>query len=196
MGSPLRRQSERFMRQGSFCILAFSLLPLCGCAETWLKPTNAQGYYSRGVAYGRQGDFDKQIADFTQDTKLDPRNPQAYYNRGVVYQQREDIDHAIADFTETIRLDPAAVDAYYYRGLAYAKKAGYDKTNADADWSVAFARSDNCDAAIADFSAVVRLAPNFANAYYARGAAYQRKGDETSAQNDFEQARRLGYRTR
>ncbi len=180
------------MKRIASCIPVFGLLLFCGCAETWLKPKDAEGYYNRGVAFGRQGDYDKQVADLSEAIKLDPRNAKAFYSRGVAYQQRWDHDKAIADFTEVIRLDPAFVDAYFNRGLAYERKA--DKAAADSDWNVAYARSDNCSAAVADFTEVIRLIPNSANAYYCRGLAYRKKGDETNAQNDLEQARKLGYK--
>ncbi len=66
-----------------------------------------------------------------------------------------------------------ATDAYN-RGLARDEKGESEK-------------------AIADFTEVLRLNPEYARAYYSRGYAYQHKGDHAKAEADFSKARKLGY---
>jgi tetratricopeptide (TPR) repeat protein len=56
---------------------------------------------------------------------------------------------------------------------------------------LAWAAQKDDDKAIADFSAVVRLAPNNANAYARRAAAYQHKKSYDEAVADFTQALRF-----
>ena len=62
---------------------------------------------------------------------------------------------------------------YYVRGLAYAGKR-------------------NLDQVIADCSEAIRLKPDFVKAYDGRGFAYQQKGEESKAEADFAEAKRLG----
>ena len=50
------------------------------------------------------------------------------------------------------------------------------------------------DRAIADLTEAVRLDPKLGVAYYGRGVAYQKKGEETKADEDFERAGKLGYK--
>ena len=35
-------------------------------------------YYNRGLAWGKKGDFDKAIADYTKAIKIEPKDPTAY----------------------------------------------------------------------------------------------------------------------
>jgi tetratricopeptide (TPR) repeat protein len=57
----------------------------------------------------------------------------------------------------------------------------------------AFFYSGNYDKAIADYTAAIQLNPNFATAYYARGCAYRKKGEDATAEKDVAQAKALGY---
>ena len=45
--------------------------------------TNAAAYNRRGIAYGKKGEFDKAIADFTEAIRLKPDFAVAYLNRGI-----------------------------------------------------------------------------------------------------------------
>ena len=58
------------------------------------------------LTYGKKGDHDKAIADFTEAIRLNPNDAEAYYSRGCEYFEKGDHDRAIADFTEAIRLNP------------------------------------------------------------------------------------------
>ena len=50
-------------------------------------------------------------------------------------------------------------------------------------------------AAIADYTEAIRLAPDFAQAYFNRGRAYEQAGDHAKAQADFAKAEKLGPKT-
>ena len=52
---------------------------------------------------------------------------------------------------------------------------------------------DRIDLAIKDYTAAIRIHPNFALAYFNRGVAYQDQGDKKKAENDFTKAELLGY---
>jgi tetratricopeptide (TPR) repeat protein len=56
---------------------------------------------------------------------------------------------------------------------------------------VAFARAGDLDAAISDYTQVIQLNADLANAYYNRGLAYRQKGDSQRAEADFAKARQL-----
>ena len=49
------------------------------------------------------------------------------------------------------------------------------------------------DKAVADYSEAIRLKPDYAEAFYDRGHAYEQKGDYGKAEVDCVQARKLGY---
>ena len=60
------------------------------------QENRALAYSNRGNAYGKKGDVDRAIADYTKAIELAPTRALAYYNRGVTYGRKGDVDRAIA----------------------------------------------------------------------------------------------------
>ena len=87
------------------------------------------------MAYGKKGDFDKAIADYTEAIRLDPKYAEAYYNRGCSYGKKGDHDKAITDYTAAIQINPKDGYIFYARGYSYWQKG--DKAKADADFAQA-----------------------------------------------------------
>ena len=83
------------------------------------------------------------------------------------------VDHnygkCIERLSQAIELDPQFSLAIKSRGAAYL-------------------RSDQAEAAIADFNAVIELDPDNARAYHLRGLAFEKTGDHEKAMNDFNKA--------
>ena len=83
------------------------------------------------------------------------------------------VDHnygkCIERLSQAIELDPQFSLAIKSRGAAYL-------------------RSDQAEAAIADFNAVIELDPDNARAYHLRGLAFEKTGDHEKAMNDFNRA--------
>ena len=69
-----------------------------------LKSDDAAGYYDRGSAYAKKGDYDKAIADYDKAIQLKPDDVQAYFNRGMVYKRNDARERAIADFKKVLEL--------------------------------------------------------------------------------------------
>ena len=111
---------------------------------------DAKAYLGRGLAYSRQGDFDRAIADYTQAIQLDLSNADAYFKRAWACGKRGDHDKAITDCTEAIRLDPHNAQAYCWRGAGLVDKGRYDQ-------------------AIADLTHAIRLDPSLAWSFVFRG---------------------------
>jgi Flp pilus assembly protein TadD len=63
-----------------------------------LNPKDATAYYNRGVSYGRTGEQEKAMSDFTMAIKLRPKYAKAYYNRGVIYDEKGQRKKAESDF--------------------------------------------------------------------------------------------------
>jgi len=91
-------------------LLAIFIAPNLMAAEA--PSMDAEAYYNRGVSYGKKGEYDRAIADFTKALEINPRLAQAYYNRGVAYERKGEYDQAIADYTNALELSPSN-DAYY-----------------------------------------------------------------------------------
>ena len=68
-----------------------------------MNPNDSNAYYYRGLAYGKKGNYDEAIADFTKAITIDPPlaskiNPAfalAYVSRGLPYTEMGDYDKAI-----------------------------------------------------------------------------------------------------
>ena len=88
-------------------------------------------YFNRGVAYGRKGEVDRAIADYTKAIALDPNVALAYTNRGSAYYRKGEYERAIADHSKAIAIDPNHANAYYNRGVAYEQKGDKDQAIAD-----------------------------------------------------------------
>lgn len=72
-------------------------------------PVSAKDYFTRGLTYYAQGDYDRAIADFDKAIQLEPDFAKAYSNRGSAYKSKGEKYKAIADFKKVLDLtdDPA-----------------------------------------------------------------------------------------
>lgn len=89
-----------------------------GMVET--HPHDAKGYYNRGRAYQRRGDFLNAIGDYDKAIALDPRLAWAYYHRGLAHGDRGNHRQQVRDLKAAARLGLGiALDM-----LAARKRAG------------------------------------------------------------------------
>ncbi len=94
-------------------------------------------YCARGATYGRNGDPDEAIADFTEALRLDPKNGQAYCGRGHTWAAKGDYGKAVADLTEAQRLVP--IDAHSLDALAWLRAWCVDERYRDGKQAVELA---------------------------------------------------------
>lgn len=177
-----------------------------------LDASSALAYYSRGIAYGRNGVNDKAIADISEAIRLDPAMWKAYRNRGTAYLMLQDYDRAITDFNEAIRIHPNDPDLLASRGECYYRRD---------DCSCALALQD-CNEAIriaptvgkfyalrafiycavhkppaeilGDLDTALRLDPGNALAWGFRGDIHQSNGNRAQALHDYDESLRLDGR--
>jgi tetratricopeptide (TPR) repeat protein len=125
---------------------------------------------------------------------------QACVTRGETHTLQGDLDAAIADFTEAIEHDVNFARAHYLRGLAHEKKGEFDQAIRDftaAIWfTTPFIKDSRAEAAkfITDSTVPVELDGDLGMVHYARGRVFQKNGDKVSAENDFAQAKKLGFK--
>ncbi len=126
-------------------------------------------YYNRGANYGRKGEHDRALEDYSKAIELKPDYADAYHDRGVTYGRKGEYDRALENFSKAIELKPDDADAYHNRGVAYNKKGEHDR-------------------ALEDFSKAIELKPDYAEAYNNRGLSYNRKGEYDRALEDHNKA--------
>ena len=135
----------------------------------------------------QQADLDSRIAACMRvigDNALSPDvRAAAHLRRGLAYvqkaaqsKQKDDINRALADVSESLRLvpdNPAQKDIHQLRASLYF-------------------HSGDLDRALADYTALIRLDANSANAYAYRGFVFATKGEHERAIADYTEAIRLG----
>lgn len=166
-------------------------------------PAFARPYSNRGVAYWKQKEYDKAIADFSRAIELNPEYQDAFYNRGVVFEEVGAYDRAVDDYSRVIALDNNHIKAYYNRGVAYYRLGGFTKAIDDysraiginpeyADaWNnrgVVYVNLREYDKAIADFSRAIEIRPEYTDAFSNRGATFFNLGEYEKAVADYDRA--------
>ncbi len=150
----------------------------------------------RGLVKAAQKDLTGALADLTRSVSLDPRFAQAYYHRGMLHAQSGEQQAAISDYNQALSLDPSQTDGYYHRALLLA--ASGDDQGAVRDLSEFLGRQGNHlrahflrgesyialkqhRLALDDFTRVIQLDGNNAEAYEHRAAVKRHLGDSSVA---------------
>ncbi|WP_414574889.1 tetratricopeptide repeat protein [Anabaena sp. CCY 9402-a] len=170
-----------------------------------LRKDSAPAYSDRCLAYLQLADYQNAIADCNQALKLNPDNVEAHLNRGIAYHRLEEYGEAIADNNQVIALKPHDFRAYYNRGIAHAMLGNYQQAISDYnlalitipqtstlrladiynDRGLAWFELSNLPSAMGNFSKAIHLNPHDYRAYYNRGCACGRSGDDSCAIRDF-----------
>ncbi len=138
----------------------------------------AMALFNRGVTYGKHGEQEKEIVDYTAVVHM-PDAPaelkaQALVNRGSTYGQQGESEKAIADYTAVVQMPDAPAEqkakALVNRGAAHGQQGESEK-------------------AIVDCTAVVQMpdapAEQKAKALVNRGAAHCQQGESEKAIADY-----------
>ncbi len=91
------------------------------------------GYFNRGTAYRRAGDFDKAVGDFSKVLELKPGFARAYEARGMTEDDRGNRDKALADVNEAIKRDDKAWQFLYSRAVVLRADGDTDSALRDLD---------------------------------------------------------------
>jgi tetratricopeptide (TPR) repeat protein len=108
----------------------------------------AKSLLNRGFAYGKHGEQEKEIVDYTAVVEM-PDAPveqkaKALVNRGFTYGQQGEAERAIADYTAVVQMPDAPAE---------------EKANALVERGITYGRQGESEKAIVDFTAVVQM-PN------------------------------------
>jgi tetratricopeptide (TPR) repeat protein len=132
----------------------------------------AATYINRAVAFAKQSEQARALADLTEALKMAPRSERGYLVRGMLTVAQGAPADAIADLDHAIEINPLYAPAYNGRASAFNATGKFDR-------------------AIADANAAIRINPAFAPAYATRGEAHARKGDSSRAIADYNRALQL-----
>jgi tetratricopeptide (TPR) repeat protein len=144
-----------------------------------------EAYSNRGVSYNDMGEYELALADYNQALELNPESAEAYNNRGVNYNDKGEYELALADYNRALELNPEYAGAYYNRGLnclameddncVIASFSGFIQLRPDptSDYYAgalflragAYVRQGDWESAIADYTKLIQIRPDFATAY-------------------------------
>ncbi len=169
---------------------------------------------ARGICYRMLGDPEKALEDFNEAVWRRPRWADAIIARAWTYYALGKVDRALDDASLAVELEPDGPKCLLARARLLATCGMFDKAMADLDRAMSlgppqpealFLRASvyrdrpcapeqakaDLEAALADFTAVVRLSPGHAETYSARAAVRMRLEDFTEALADCEKAIQL-----
>ena len=148
-------------------------------AAIQLKSDDAYAYYFRGLVKGTLQQFNAAIVDYDAAIQLKPDYAEVYFHRGKTKAGLGQHTAAIADYDIAIQLKPDYAEAYYERGNAkpltkfgkgnLGQQNNAANTQALRNLSLTFPDPEQYATAIADYDNAIRLKPDYAEAYYARG---------------------------
>jgi len=82
-----------------------------------LRVDYADAFDSRGLAYLKQGRFDRAIGDFDAALRLRPKQASSLYGRGLAQLKKGQTGPGNADIAEAKRIDPGIVQEYEHYGV-------------------------------------------------------------------------------
>ncbi len=138
---------------------------------------NLEAYLNLGLAYYRQGESEKAIAQYQEVIQRNKRDYRAYYNRGLAYLALNNYQQAITDYQTAL--------IYFPESNMKSKSLIYN------DLALAYMFLEKDEPAVFNFSQAIALDSNNYNAYYNRGCVYHRQGKYQAAIEDFSQAIQL-----
>jgi tetratricopeptide (TPR) repeat protein len=173
-----------------------------------LEPEHAAAYVERGLLVLEMGDPRQAERDFDRALKLDPEYGPAYYGRGSVKHLKKDFEGEMQDARHGLLLDRRNAGIYYRRiAAAYHSLGQYQEAikayNQAIKWhgghdeetlynrGLCHMELEEYSEALADFGRSLELAPEWGQAYRARGNTFLMLGESGKAIEDCDEAIRL-----
>jgi tetratricopeptide (TPR) repeat protein len=135
------------------------------------KPDDGDAFELRGDAWVGLKNYEKALDDYDAAIRLTPKVARLYSRRAAAFGHLRNFRMAVRDYTEAVKLDHS-VDRLLDRAMAFKKV----RRN---------------DLAIDDLTDAIRLAPDSAALYRARGEIYARNNAYDRAITDYNAAIRL-----
>jgi tetratricopeptide (TPR) repeat protein len=165
-----------------------------------LNENLAKGYYLKGNIYKEIGDTAKAISSLETAIEQDNKNYNAFLDLGLIYASRKNTI-AFEYYNNAITINPLSIEALYAKAklfqdinktndavLVYNQILKIDSLHVFSLYNLGAIELDaNKDAnkAIIYFTRAINANPNYAEAYFARGACYQELKDKNNAKADY-----------
>ena len=133
------------------------------------SPLNARGYNGLGLAYQREGSYDKAIEAYLSGLRFYPAYALAHNSLGSVYFQQGKLREAIEQFDAAIILDPGNYKFLNNRGLSYAALENFKRAEED-------------------YMQAITFQPSYAEAYHNLALAHHLQGHFEQAMELYDKA--------
>ena len=165
-----------------------------------IHPHNHLVHYAMGTLYAVQGQHDKAIAYFDNDTDIFPYFVEAYFNKAVAYKEKVDIRNMVRTFQKVIEIgDPGTVYVHQAKQfLADFKKnilkhegltiEDYFKGMDHFEEGVKSMSQKNWEQAISSFKNRLLINENHPQSYGNMGICYAYLGQRKLALKSFDKA--------
>ncbi len=91
------------------------------CVEGSPGTVKFSKFYSKGIGFYKQGNYDKAGKEFKKAIELNPDDFHAFYYLGNTYYCKAKYDDAVKVYTKTININPDYAKVHYSLSLAYNK---------------------------------------------------------------------------
>lgn len=160
----------------------------------------ASEHNAAGMAYVRQGEYERAVEEFAAAICADPRYIKAYNNRGGVYTLLHKYEEALQDFDQALSLAPDYAKAYNNRAYVRVKLGNYDQAIDDADKAIAigpeeavfydtrgyaYAGKKLYAEALADLNRAIAIDQFLGDAYFHRAEIFDQSGRLRDALHDY-----------
>lgn len=166
----------------------------------WIQehPSDSEGYWIRGQAWQRLGQYDQAMIDFSNFLTLEPENSEAYFERGRVRYLLKQYNEALDDFEKFLLLPPGETNRVLFR-IAPGDTGVSSMTTAQSftddlayyHMGLCAIELKNYELALSYLDLAVDTNPGEADYYSERGKALARLGDNMAAIESFELALEL-----
>lgn len=166
--------SHSLSRTALLTLFLLAIAAMAGCASAQKDRDTADLHLRIGTSFLTQGNFPNAMRELQTAEKLDPKNPVIQNNLGLVYFMREKYESAAQHLERALKLNPAYSEARNNYGRVLIELGRYDK-------------------AIEELQKVAKdlTYQDPAKAHVNLGLAYFRRGDYSSARNQFSEAIKL-----
>ena len=165
-----------------------------------LQPDLAEAYFNWGKDLFDNNQIESAIPKLQEAIRLNPNYREAYTYLGVAYYLKGLFESAIDCHQKAIQLNPNSFDNYYYLGrdiLDEFMESLDRKSNLLINVDISEFKSHldrfekslgRLDNAIASFKKAIRLKPDFPDAYYLLGRAFEFQGELDKAIDAYQKA--------
>ncbi len=161
-----------------------------------------------GDRYFAQGEYEESISAYDNFLSNNPNNVKALYNRGRAHEELGNFEEAEKDFLAALEQDKTNVQVMLSLSNVYQKQKNHSSALLYAEYAIerpgappmayflkarALHQLGNVQEALREYSAAIKMDPEFGQALYYRGLLNYATKKNRSACADFQGALRQNY---